>query len=78
VSHALAEFLANFTRPWRATLVFDRIMQQCGDGHLFVAPVFDHRGRYAQKVPDIGTLGPLSDLPAVQFRGVSQSFDKPA
>jgi len=78
VSHALPEFSANFTQPGSATLVFHRIVQQGGNGHLFVPAVLDHGGRHTQKMPDIWTLRPFADLPPVEFRGVSQRFDKPA
>lgn len=76
VRDARAEFLANLAEPRQAALVFHRVVKERGDGHFFVAAVFDDNRCNAQKVADIRASRAFADLARVKERGIAKRFNE--
>jgi hypothetical protein len=76
VSHAFAEFFANFAEPRPPALVFHSIVKQRRNGHLFVAAVLDHQGSHTQQVANVRPFGAFTNLPAMQPRGIDEGLRK--
>lgn len=76
VRYALPEFPADFTQPWQTALILHGIVQQCRNGHLFVATIFDCDGSYAQQVADVRATGALAELHCVQLSRIAQRRNK--
>jgi len=78
VRDAFAELSLNFAQTRLPALVFHRVVKQCSDGHFFVAAVFDHNGRDAQKMADVGPFRALANLACVEARRVAERLNEAA
>lgn len=73
---AAAELVADLGETRAASLVFDRVVEEGGDGGVLVTTVFKDDGSDAQEVPDVGTGGAFARLAGVQPRGVGERLAK--
>ena len=73
VSHTLAKFLPDFAQPRQASLILDSIVEQCGDGHVFITAIFNNDGGNSQQVPNVRPLGALTNLTGVNAGCITQS-----
>ena len=72
--HRGSEAAEDFGPRRRAALVFDRVVQQRGDGRVFVGAVLQHNGRRRQQVRDVRRTGQLASLLGVQRGGEGEGF----
>lgn len=59
---ALPEAAANFLKHRRAATIFDNIVQECGDGQIFIASGFEHQAGHAQQMRDVRNSRGLASL----------------
>lgn len=64
----LTKLGTNDVQGRQASLVFDGVVKQRGDGLVLVAAGLDDQGRDAQQVREVGDIGAFADLLAVQAR----------
>ena len=74
----LAEVGADLLQRRRAALVFDRVVQQRGDGLVLGAPVVDHQARHRQQMADIRNVAALAHLVVVLALGIHQRLGESA
>jgi hypothetical protein len=67
-----AEAAADGSEGLRAALVLDRVVEEGGDGLVFVAAVLEDEGGDGQEVGDVRGGGALAQLPGVQLGGVDE------
>lgn len=72
VRHAIAKAVANVCQTRLAPLIFNRIVQQRGDGHVFRATIFKHGRCNREEMCDIRDRRFFADLTAVN---VGAPFD---
>jgi len=53
MSDALAEAAANFFKHRRATTILNNVMQESGDGQIFIASRFEHQTGNAQQMRNV-------------------------
>src|SRR6266567_6324733 len=69
VGHAISKPAADFLQHWRSAAVLNHIVQQRGNGTIFVAASLEHQGRDSHQVRNIGNSRCLPSLPRVLFSG---------
>jgi hypothetical protein len=67
-SNAVTETLADFGEHGLAATVFDDIVEECGDGLVFVTTGLEDEGSNGHQVRDVGDPGFLASLGGVLFR----------
>lgn len=70
----IAELLVNLDAGGGPTLVFDRVMEEGGDGAVFVATVFKDEGGDAEEVADVGDGAAFAKLVGVEVGGVGEGL----
>ena len=69
VRHALPEPFAYLVEHRMSAMILNRIMQQRGDSHIFVAAVIHHQRTHAQKVRNIRHAGTFAHVVAMKAVG---------
>ncbi len=74
--NAFPELLLDFTQARQTALIFNRVVKERGDGHLFVSAVFNHDRRHSQQMANVRSFRSLANLFGVQARRITQRRDK--
>jgi len=65
MSHALAKAAADLLKHGSAATVLDDVVQEGGDGKIFIASSFEHQTGDAQQMRNVGDGGALASLARV-------------
>jgi hypothetical protein len=74
IGDRVAEATTDFGERGGASLVFDGVMQQGGDGFVLAAAMFQNERSHGKKVRDVRDVGPFATLSGMELRGVDESL----